>query len=131
MHYARGDAGPAGHRSLRSLGSELNLCAAGDRLQVRPVGERIDLVDECEAECESCAEVKFLFVRRCAEIWGDKRGDRDRSQRFSEGLNCTRVVSPVFLYQGNLLISVEFQVALLLPELRIIHQREGHNFQSE
>ena len=48
--------------------------AAGDRLQVRPVGERIDLVDECEAECESCAEVKFLFVRRCAEIWGDKRG---------------------------------------------------------
>jgi hypothetical protein len=73
-HYARRDAGPAAHRSLRSLGSELNLCAAGGRLQVRPVGERIDLVDECEAECESCAEVKFLFVRRCAEIWGDKRG---------------------------------------------------------
>jgi hypothetical protein len=60
-HYARGDAGPAGHRSLRSLGSELNLCAAGDRLQVRPVGERIDPVNECEAECESCARWSFFL----------------------------------------------------------------------
>jgi hypothetical protein len=85
-------------------------------------------VDECEAECESFAEVKFLFARRCAEIWGDKRGDRDRSQRFSEGLNCTRVVSPVFLYQGNLLISVELQVALLLPELRMISSERRTQF---